>query len=149
MPVLDAVDGEVAVKRENRSQAEPLRQGDERGVGEVHRFVGIFLHQFERALKNRIVDMENLQLAFGDEIPEPLRANAPRPQQMKSLRQDRDGRRDRLFDRFEGFDASLVAAVGGVEQRNQWTGIDQDYRLCFSPITAATAVFARLAGATA
>lgn len=45
--------------------------------------------------------------------------------------------------------ASLTAAVGGVEQRNRCTGIDRDHRLCFSPITAATAVFARAAGAAA
>lgn len=76
------------------------------------------------------------QTAVDDEIHEPLRADARRPQQREGFRQDGDGRRGRLFDRCEGFDASPVAAISRIEQRDQRAGIDQDHRPCFSPIPA-------------
>lgn len=46
-------------------------------------------------------------------------------------------------------DASLAIACRGANGATGGTGTGRDHRLCFSPITAATAVFARAAGAAA
>ena len=57
--------------------------------------------------------------------------------------------RGRLIECCKGSNVSLAAPSAGSNSAAERAGIDQGHRLCFLPITARTAFFARAAGAAA
>ena len=146
----DAVGGEIiAVDCEDFLQGEAFCRYDQRGIGEIHRRVGVLHHQVKRANERIIVNKENLQTASGDEVHKSRGTGVRRTQQVECFGENGDGRRNRLIDSLEYFNTSSVRIIGAVEQRHQRPGIGQNHRPYFFLIVSEAKSFALAAGPTA
>lgn len=143
----DAVGGEIiAVDCEDFLQGEAFCRYDQRGIGEIHRRVGVLHHQVKGTNERLIVKKENLQTASGNEVHQGRSTGARRTQQVECLGENGDGRRHRLINSLECLNTSSVCIIGAVEQRHQRPGIGQDHRPYFFLIVSETKSFALVAG---
>src|SRR6185437_10482010 len=81
-----------------------------------------------------------------DEMNQVGGATAARREQVKGLRQDRRGGDQRFEDAFENLRTRTVRFIGGVEERDDRTGVQQNHAPCLRAIAALTADLASLAG---
>lgn len=150
MPLPNSIGREIAtVDRKDFPKLQALGENDERGVGEIHRVVGILDHQLEGPDQSLVVQKQDIETATGNKIHQPLRANAGGGQQMEGFGEHGERRAQGLFDARQYAGASLVIAIGRVEQGDERSSVRQDHRSCFWRIALETAVLAARAGATA
>ena len=77
MPLPDSIARKiVAVEGEDRAQLQTLGENDERGVGEIHRMVGISDHQFEGPDQGGVVQEPDIETVPCHEVHQAPRADA-------------------------------------------------------------------------
>ena len=120
MPLLDAISREVtAVDGKDLAQLQGFGEDDERGVGQVHRVVGVLGHQGEGPDQCALVQEPDGEALGGHEVRQPSRADAGGGQQVKCLGEYRYRGAQWLVDSREDGRATGVVAVGRVEQGDE------------------------------
>jgi hypothetical protein len=128
----------LPIDREHLRRGERFRGGDQRGVRQIHRVIGVLLHQLERSLQTPGVEGPNRCASTCDEVAEAIRAYAAGGEHVERLGQDRDRRHERLPDGLENFSTPAVGWVLRIEERDEWPGVYQDHRRSFRRMAART-----------
>ena len=137
------------VECQDPTVAQSLGGDNERSVGEVHRMIGIVLHQLESANESRRVEEPDGDCAGEHEGVERGAPATTGREEMECFGEDRYGRVEPASLAPQRAAATVVAAVAGIEQSDQRAGVDQDQRRCFRRIAARIARLASLDGAIA
>lgn len=110
-----AIQAEVPVEGEDFAHIQPLRQGDERGIGEVHGEVRVLPHQVMHS--GKVVRPEVLKTEASTQHQLPQEAVPAKPaQEVHGLRDDGPSRQQPSAKTLQGFSTQRVRGFAGVVQ---------------------------------
>ena len=146
----DAIGVEVSsINREDLPGPEGFGRGDERCVGEIHRMIGISLHQLECARQRVGIEEPHRKPAARDEVSQTIRSQTLRLEKMERVGEHRNGGPEGLSNLLQNLPASAMFTILGVEQRQNWSGVDEDHRRSFFSRAVRTPRLTRVDGASA
>lgn len=125
--ILHSVDAKICVEREDGIDAAMLGERNERGVGEVHRQVGVFGHEFGHALDVDLFRRSQVHESFTDELKE-ARLHEPTATRAEKIHDFYDyGPRcqECAWNRLKLFNTHRVGGIGFQVECNERSGIDE------------------------
>jgi hypothetical protein len=135
------VDQKVAsVKTEHPSHLQVLREHHQGGVGQIHREIGVLLHQGPHSRKVCQRDFGDLDTSTQNELPKGS-AVGPVGEEMKYLGQDGPSGHQPTFERTKSSPTLLVSRIISIEKRYEWPCITEcllDVWQAVSPLRAAS-----------
>src|SRR5947209_18679936 len=114
----------------------------EGGIREVHRMIGVLLHELEGAVECGLVQEPHRKSTPQDKISEPLRAQTSGIQKMKSFSQHGNGGYEAFPDSLENGVAAIVVLILRIKKGFERPGVNQDHRPCFLRMASRTPRFA-------
>ena len=137
------------IDREDSCRGEGFGGHDERGIGEVHRMAGVLVHQLECSSQSRAIEEPDRGAPARDEVPEAIRPTAGWREHVERLGQDRNRRDERFAQGSQDFPTPRVGRVLGIEERDDWAGVEQNHRRSFRRMALRTPGRVWVTGATA
>lgn len=125
------VNEEIGVEREDSFYAQPLREGNERGVGQIHRQIVIFVHELFRA--NAVVWQEVVQRQIAGLPHSPPRPHCVNPtgsvREMHGLGEAWPTGEKRFIRQELGQRNTVhMARIAAIDQCNEWPRIDENHK---------------------
>jgi hypothetical protein len=108
----------VAVQRGNVLSSQPLAEGHDDGVREVHRQIGVFFHERDNALEVAGIGLHQDKAGGLNPSKQVLLRRETLIEHVHGLRHHRHGREERPAQLADEFQGGPVIGVASVEQRD-------------------------------
>ncbi len=118
-------------------QPVPLRNAHERRVSQIHREVGVLLHERAHAGDVSGFERQQLQALLPQHVPQPL-LGCQGADKMHRLGNHRPDSEQRLPDLFQGLNAAVMKRIVCVDHRDERPRVNEN--AAHAPLVASSAV---------